>query len=179
MRPKALAALAAAFLVGGCGSGVNGQRHQRQLFATYLAQVEPIRLGVNRLLDEADPILSAYGDHHLASSVANRRMNDLERRFASYAERIATVRVAPAGMRAAQRAYAHTYVLEDGYLSALAAALPGREFDALPDTQSQQRDTITGWRIQLELTAKRLGIRLPADIQAAGRGEIAPSPTGS
>jgi hypothetical protein len=69
-------------------------------------------------------------------------------------------------------------VLEDSYLSALAAALPEREFDDLPDTQARQRAAITGWRIRLEVVAHRLGIRLPMDIQAAGRGEIAPSPVG-
>ena len=54
-----------------------------------------------------------------------------------------------------------------------------RSFDELPRTQSQQRAAIIGWRIQLEVEAHGLGLRLPADLQAAGRGEIAPSPTGS
>jgi len=105
-------------------------------------------------------------------------MNALERRFAVYARRIAAVEPVPASLRSAGRAYAHTYVLEDSYLSALAAALPKREFDGLPDTQAQQRAAIIGWRIRLEVVARRLGIRLPRDIQAAGRGEIAPSPLG-
>jgi hypothetical protein len=70
-------------------------------------------------------------------------------------------------------------VLEDAYLSALAAALPERRFDDLPHTQNRQRAAIVGWRIQLEVLAQRLGVRLPADLQAAGRGEIAPSPSGS
>lgn len=70
-------------------------------------------------------------------------------------------------------------MLEDAYLSALTAALPEHRFDALPDTQSQQRAAIVAWRVQLEVLASRLNVSLPADIQAAGRGEIAPSPSGS
>jgi len=171
-------ALAAALLLGGCGTSGDSQA-QRQVFVTYLARVEPIRLGVNKLLGRADPTLSAYNDRRLAPRAAQRRMDALERRFAIYATRIAAVPVVPRAMRVAQQAYAHTYVLEDAYLSSLAAALPEHQFDALPRTQSQQRATIIGWRIRLELTAKRLGVRLPADIQVAGRGEIAPSPTGS
>jgi hypothetical protein len=106
-------------------------------------------------------------------------MERLERRFAVYAVRIAEVGRVPAALRSAHRAYAHTYVLEDAYLSALAAALPEREFDRLPDTQNRQRGAIVAWRIRLEVLAGRLGVRLPADLQAAGRGEIAPSPAGS
>jgi hypothetical protein len=105
-------------------------------------------------------------------------MDALERRFAVYARRIAAVGQVPASLRAAARAYAHTYVLEDSYLSALAAALPEREFDGLPNTQARQRAAIIGWRIRLEVVARRLGIGLPGDLQVAGRGEIAPSPLG-
>jgi hypothetical protein len=143
-----------------------------------VAQVEPIRLGVNRLLERADPILAAYRDHRLSPRRAQRRMGALERGFAAYAKRIAALRPVPAALRAANRAYAHTYVLEDSYLNALVAALPERDFESLPDTQSRQRAAIIAWRIRLEVVADRLGIRLPADLQAAGRGEIAPSPLG-
>jgi hypothetical protein len=45
----------------------------------------------------------------------------------------------------------------------------------LPSTQDQQRLTIIEWRTQLQLAAARAGFALPADIQQAGRGEIAPS----
>jgi hypothetical protein len=134
---------------------------------------------VNRLLDRADPILSAYGEDRIGAGAAQRRMDRLERRFAVYAVRIAAVGQVPPGLRSAQRSYAHTYVLEDAYLSALAAALPERRFDDLPHTQNRQRAAIVGWRIRLEVLAQRLGVRLPADLQAAGRGEIAPSPSGS
>lgn len=142
-------------------------------------RVEPIRLGVNRLLDRADPTLSAYGEHNLGTRVALRRIEELERRFAAYAVEIATVQPVPEALRTAQESYAHTYVLEDAYLSALTAALPERQFDDLPNTQSQQRAAIVAWRIRLEVLANRLKVRLPADIQAAGRGEIAPAPLGS
>jgi hypothetical protein len=173
-------ALAATLVVAGCGSSGHGEpRSERGSLQAYLHQVEPIRLQVNRLLDRADPILSAYRTHRLTAVAAQRRMSALERRFAAYAVRIAAVRDVPAALRSAQRSYAHTFVFEDAYLSALTAALPEREFDDLPDTQSQQRAAIIAWRIQLELLAERLGVGLPADLQAAGRGEIAPSPGGS
>ncbi len=144
----------------------------------YLSRVEPIRLAVNRLLDRADPVLAAYRDRRLTPGQARRRMGALERRFATAARRIAEVEAVPASLRAAHRAYAHAYVLEDSYLSALAAALPERDFESLPDTQARQRAAIIAWRIRLEVVARRHGIQLPADLQAAGRGEIAPSPRG-
>jgi hypothetical protein len=129
-------------------------------------------------LDRADPILSAYRDHRLSASRARSRVDALERRFAVYARRIAAVGPVPGSLRSAARAYAHTYVLEDSYLSALAAALPSREFGELPNTQARQRAAIIAWRIRLEVVARRLGFRPPADLQVAGRGEIAPSPLG-
>ena len=177
MRAAALAA-ASALILGGCGDAPSDRTQARASIQSYLSQVEPIRLGVNRLLDRADPILAAYREHRLGPHEAQLRMNALERRFAAYARRIAALRSMPAEMRAAHRAYAHTYVLEDSYLSALAAALPARDFEGLPATESRQRAAIIDWRIRLEVLARRLGIRLPRDIQVAGRGEIAPSPLG-
>jgi hypothetical protein len=174
---KALALLAAALTVVGCGE--SGSRSERDSLRAYLARVEPIRLGVNRLLDRADPILAAYQADRLSAGGARRRMSQLERRFAAYAKRIAVVRGAPDPLRSAARSYAQTYVLEDAYLSALAAALPGHRFDHLPDTQNEQRAAIIGWRVQVEVLAARLHVALPVDLQAAGRGEIAPSPSGS
>jgi hypothetical protein len=169
--------LTAALAIAGCGQS-NAPSAQGALKA-YLARVEPIRLQVNRLLDRADPTLSAYGEHRLSARIAHRRIDQLERRFAAYAVEIATVRPVPEALRTAQESYAHTYVLEDAYLSALTAALPERQFDDLPNTQSRQRAAIVAWRIRLEVLANRLKVRLPADIQVAGRGEIAPSPSGS
>ena len=135
------AAAAAALALAGCGSNGN-PAVARPALQAYVARVEPIRLGVNRLLDRADPILSAYHDHRLGRREARRRMDALERRFAVYTVKIAALRPVPAAIRAVHEAYAHTYVLEDAYLSALAAALPDREFDNLPRTQDRQRASI-------------------------------------
>lgn len=173
MSRRALALGAAALAIAGCGSGSSPS--PRDQLAAYVSRVEPIRLRVNRLLDRADPTLSALSDHRLATPAAQRRLSRLEQRFAADAVKIAAV-TPPASLRDAQRAYAHTYVLEDSYLSALVAALPDRSFDNLPHTQTQQRAAITAWRIQLELQATKLHLPLPPDLQAAGRGEIAPSP---
>jgi hypothetical protein len=38
---------------------------------------------------------------------------------------------------------------------------------------------IIQWRTDLTVLARRAALDLPADLQAAGRGEIAPSPGGS
>lgn len=151
----------------------------RGSLSSYLAAVEPIRLRVNHLLDGADPILGAYREHRISPTVAWRRINALEERFAADAVRIADVGHVPPPLRAAQRRYAHTFVFEDAYLSSLAAAIPDRAFDDLPDTQDRQRRAIIAWRIAVESTAARQGLKLPADLKAAGRGEIAPSPDGS
>jgi hypothetical protein len=178
----ALSLAAAALLLAGCGQGAQGEPASpspRRQLESYVARVEPIRLQVNRLLDGADPTLSAYGDRRLGAGAAQRRIEALEHRFAAYAVRISALHPVPAELRAAQASYAHTYVFEDAYLSALAAAIPEREFDELPDTQDRQRAAIVAWRIRLEVLANRLGVKLPADLQAAGRGEIAPSPSGS
>jgi hypothetical protein len=185
---KALSLLlgGAAIVIAGCGGGGSATsstssepRPVRGSLSSYLAEVEPIRNGVNRLLDGADPILDAYREHRIGPAVAARRMGALERHFAAYAVRIASVRDVPAALRAAQREYAHTFVFEDAYLSTLVAAIPDRDFDELPDTQDRQRDAIIAWRIAVEALAARQGTKLPADLQAAGRGEIAPSPDGS
>lgn len=183
MTGRGIAPIAVAVLatLAGCGQGetTSSTSSPRGQLEAYLARVEPIRLRVNRLLDGADPILSAYGEHRLGARAAGRRFGSLERRFATSARTIAEVHPVPAPLRSAQASYAHTYVLEDAYLSALTAALPERRFGELPDTQSRQRAAIVAWRIALEVAAHRLGVRLPADLQAAGRGEIAPSPSGS
>jgi hypothetical protein len=169
---------AAAFALAGCGSGSAQSASPAGELRAYVARVEPLRLAVNRLLDRADPILEAYREHRIGPRTAQRRFGRLERRFAGYAAQVAAIRPLPDDLRAAASAYAHTYVLEDSYLSALTAALPGRAFDDLPDTQDRQRAAIIAWRIRLEVLGHRLGVGLPADLQRAGRGEIAPSPVG-
>jgi hypothetical protein len=91
---------------------------------------------------------------------------------------VAAVTPVPPLLRAAQRAYAHTYVQEDAYLRALVAALPARRWDTLPHTESEQRRALLAWRSTLALEAARLHVPLPHDIQIAGRDEITPSPLG-
>jgi hypothetical protein len=175
-------ALTAATL-GGCGGGsasgsVSIQR-QRAALVSYLRQVEPIRLAVNRLLEGADPILSAYRDGRISSQQASLRMGALERRFAAYTLDMAALQPATAQLRSLNEPYAHTYILEDAYLSALNTGLAERNLDGLPDTQAAQRAAIIQWRTDLAVLARRTALNLPGDLQAAGRGEIAPSPGGS
>ena len=161
----------------GCGSDTT-TADRRQALEEYVAKVQPIRLGINELLDKADPILEGYADGDLTAAQAKRRMGRLERGVARYAVQIAEVEPVPDEMRAAQDAYAHTFVLQDTYLSTLVAALPTRSFDELPHFQDQQRAAIIAWRTRLQVLADRWGAKLPADLQVAGRGEISPSPTG-
>jgi hypothetical protein len=172
-----------AVAAGGCGAGAGSPQpsaaKQRTALAGYLRQIEPLRLAVNRLLEGADPILSAAHEHRLSGHGAAQRMGALERRFAAFAVDIAAIEPAWGKLRSLQATYAHTYVLEDSYLSALTLGLQEGEFDHLPDTQSEQRAAIIQWRMGLEVLARHVGYRLPGDLQVAGRGEIAPSPDGS
>ena len=145
----------------------------------YVAEVEPIRLAVNQLLTEADPILSAFHDHRMTGDQASAAMDALERRFAAYTVQIAEVRPLAGPLAQLNAPLVHTFVQEDAYLSALTAALPGGDFGSLPNTQSEQRAAIIAWRTQLQVYADRYRVTLPADLQQAGRGDIAPSPGGS
>jgi hypothetical protein len=167
----------AALTIAGCGSDTT-TADRRHALEDYVAAVQPIRLGINRLLDRADPILEGYRDGDLTAREAQRRIDRLERGVAAYAVRIAAIDAVPNEMHAAHDAYAHTFVLQDTYLSALAAAIPGREFDELPHFQNEQRAAIIAWRTRLQVLADRWGAKLPADLQVAGRGEISPSPEG-
>jgi len=168
---------AVAVTLTACGSDTT-TADRRHALEDYVGEVQPIRLGINELLDRADPILEGYRDGELTAKQAQRRLNGLERGVARYAVQIASVEDVPDEMRAAQDAYAHTFVLQDTYLSALAAALPSRAFDELPHFQNAQRAAIIAWRTRLEVLARRWGATLPADLQIAGRGEISPSPNG-
>jgi hypothetical protein len=179
MRTCSLAAVCGCILaIAGCGSGGDSQPSgpsQRAALARYLHQIEPVRLSVNRLLEGADPILGAFRQHKLTHAAAAQRMGVLERRFADYAIQIAAIRPATAQLRALHNLYAHTYVLEDSYLNALVAGLHSDKLDNLPNTQNDQRAAIIQWRFGLTVLAHRVGLRLPADLQQAGRGEVAPS----
>jgi hypothetical protein len=145
----------------------------------YVAQVEPVRLGVNRLLLGADPILDGFRTHAITPQAAGDQMSALERRFASYVVAAEAIDPQNAVLRKLNAPYANTYYLQDNYLSVLAAALPNNSFDDLPNTQNAQRLAIIEWRTQLQVVADAAKVRLPADLQRAGRGEIAPAPTGS
>lgn len=143
-----------------------------------MGQVEPIRLAVNKLLDGADPILHAFATGGIQREEAARRMGGLERRFASYTVDIAAVDPPSAQLRALNAPYAGTYVLEDAYLSALTAGLAAGNLENLPHTQDVQRAAIVRWRTRLTVLADLARAPLPADLQRAGRGEIAPAPGG-
>jgi uncharacterized coiled-coil protein SlyX len=164
-------------LVAGCGADTD-DADRRQALEDYVATVEPIRLGINELLDGADPILEGYADGELTAPEARRRLGRLERRAAGYAVQIAALEPVPDDVRAAHDAYAHTFVLQDTYLSALVAALQERAFDELPHFQNQQRAAIIAWRTRLRVLADRYEAKLPSDLEVAGRGEISPAPTG-
>jgi hypothetical protein len=166
-----------ALLGAGCG-GDTTTADRRQALEDYVAAVQPIRLGINDLLDKADPILEGYDEGDLSAAQAERRMGRIERGAAGYAVRIASIDDVPDEMRAAQDAYAHTFVLQDTYLSALTSVLKDRTFDELPHFQNRQRAAIIAWRTRLEVLAGRWGATLPANLQIAGRGEISPAPTG-
>jgi hypothetical protein len=170
-----------ALLLAGCGSSATGDA---AALRSYLAQIEPLRLAVNQLLAQADPILSAACDHQISPAEAGRRFGRLERRFAAYTEQIASIQPQTNALRHAHTIYLHTYCLEDSYLSALTNALPSGIFNGLPHTANQQVTAIIEWRTDLTVLAQRAHLHLPADLQIAGRGEIAPSltedsPTGS
>ncbi|HEY2522541.1 MAG TPA: hypothetical protein VGJ19_20695 [Streptosporangiaceae bacterium] len=145
----------------------------------YVTAVEAVRLPVNRLLDQADPILDAFHDHRITPAVASARMGAMEQQFAALTVEMDTIAPANPALARINAPYAHTYVLEDTYLAALASGLADNDFDGLPDTQDQQRQAIVAWRTALEVAAARVGYVLPGDIQQAGRGEIAPGVNGS
>jgi hypothetical protein len=144
----------------------------------YVAKVEQVRLPVNWLLLGADPILDGYRTHTITPQAAGDEMSQLEHRFASCLVSVQSLDPADSTLSKLDAPYANTYYLEDNYLSVLAADLPGNDFDNLPDTQNAQRLAIIEWRTQLQVAANVAVVRLPADLQQAGRGEIAPSPTG-
>lgn len=158
--------------LSGCGGSSNTTSPSH--LHNYVAAVERVRLPVNTLLNGADPILDAYHAHTITPAVASQRMGALESGFAGYA--LAMQQIAPKdkALRTINAGYAHTYFLEDSYLATLSSDLVDGDFDNLPDTQDAQRLTIIEWRIQLEQIAATMHLTLPADIQQAGRGEIAP-----
>lgn len=176
-RLAVLGVVAAALVITGASSGPAPV--PSGALRSYLHAVEPIRLGVNRLLGTADPILDAFRAHQSTGDEAAAAMDTLERRFADATVRINVLAPSDPTLARINAPYAHTYILEDAYLSALVAALPSGNFSTLPNTQNDQRASIIEWRTQLEVLARRSHARLPADLQQAGRGEIAPGVSGS
>lgn len=169
--------------LSGCGTGSTSPAtsaipDHREL-ERYVSQVEPIRLGVNRLLDGADPILKAFKTRHISDAAAAAHMAALEWRFAAFTVEIAAIQPPSDPLRSLHAGYAETYVLEDAYLSALVSGLASRTLEHLPNTQSAQRAAIIRWRTGLTVLALKARVPRPADLQQAGRGEIAPSPGGS
>jgi hypothetical protein len=118
-------------------------------------------------------------ERRLTRAKAGREMGELERRFAAYTIRVAAIQPDTPALCSLHAVYAHTYILEDAYLSVLASGLAQGELADLPDTQAAQRAAIIAWRTGLAVLADQAGVTLPADLQQAGRGEIAPSPVGS
>jgi hypothetical protein len=186
-RPKRL--VVSACVAGGAllslaacgGGGSDGSGDGTVPAATiraYVAAVEKVRLPVNDLLDGADPILNALHEHRISPAQASARMNRLERVFARYLLAAQQIDPSNSQLKTINRPYADTYFYEDAYLATLASDLREGDFDNLPDTQGAQRLAIIKWRTELEEIAARSGVTLPADLQQAGRGEIAPGPSG-
>jgi hypothetical protein len=184
------AGIVALLAIAGCGSA--GGKAAGDIAATtgspaptaaqivaYVRAVEQVRLPVNTLLGRADPILAARHDHRISATAASARMDALEHRFASYTLTMQLIHPSNPALLAINAPYAATYLDEDSYLATLSADLVDGDFDNLPDTQAAQRLAIVTWRTGLEVVARRAGVPLPADLQQAGRGEIAPSPDGS
>jgi hypothetical protein len=146
---------------------------------SYINAVQKIRLPVNALLGGADAILDPYHDHTISPKVAANRFSNLERQFAIYARQMQEITPPDSTLARINTPYAQTYFFEDSYLATLASDLHEGDFDNLPNTQDAQRLAIIRWRIALEVLADRLHVTLPANLQQAGRGEIAPSIEGS
>jgi hypothetical protein len=130
------------------------------------------------LLQGADPIIDGFREHTRTDGQSAAKMGALEESFADYTAEMAEVQPSDPALAAINTPYAHTFILEDSYLNALVNGMAEDDVDDLPDTQSDQRAAIIEWRVQLEVLGKRLGVALPADLQQAGRGEIAPSVSG-
>jgi hypothetical protein len=112
-----------ALLLSGCGSvgatPSSGADPGLAELRAYVAEVEQVRLPVNNLLGDADPILAAYHDHKTSPDAASGEMGKLEERFASYMFTMESIDPASAELKRINAPYAETYFFEDSYLSAL------------------------------------------------------------
>ncbi len=180
-RVSAISIAFAALAISACGQASVPPAHPATTASdlkSYLAAIEPIRLGVNALLNNADPIIDDFKDKKLTDAQASAQMGSLEQSFADFTVEVNALQPTDATLAAINAPYAHTFILEDSYLNALVNGLAEDDFDSLPDTQSDQRAAIIEWRVQLEVLAQQLHVSLPEDLQQAGRGEIAPSVSG-
>jgi hypothetical protein len=159
--------------LAGCGG--RGNTVSAGSLRSYVTAVEAVRLPVNTLLNGADPILDAYHEHQITPAQAAQKMGALEQQFAGYTLAMQQVSARGKALTALNTPYAQTYFFEDSYLATLASDLNDGSFENLPNTQDAQRLAIIRWRVQLEVLAAKAHVTLPADIQQAGRGEIAPS----
>lgn len=179
LRRRLLVAGALSTVIASCGqTPVAHAATSAAALKAYIASIEPIRLGVNTLLNGADPIIDGWKDHKLTDEQASAQMGTLEAAFADYTVDMAALRASDPTLASINAPYAHTFILEDSYLNALVSGLDEGDFSQLPDTQADQRAAIIEWRVELEVLASILHVTLPADLQQAGRGEIAPSVTG-
>jgi hypothetical protein len=172
-------ALAVGLVATAAPAGARRPTVPARALRSYIGQIERVRLPVDKLLDGIDPILDAFHAKRTTSAQASAQMNALEERFAGYVLAMQEIDPRNPTLNRVNKPYAYTYYLEDNFLSTLASDLNEGDFDNLPTTQDQQRLAIIIWRTQLELLAKLDGVTLPGDLQQAGRGEIAPSLSGS
>jgi hypothetical protein len=176
----ALFATSLTLVLAGCGNEARPTTRASDptgsALTSYIARIEPIRLAVNLLLNRADPIIEASREHQMTATQAARKMGQLEQRFAQYTVDVEAIQPHIPTLQSLHAEYAHTYILEDAYLSALVTGLAERHLEGLPNTQAEQRAAIIDWRTGLTVLAHETNTHLPADLQQAGRGEIAPNP---
>lgn len=79
---------------------------------------------------------TAFRDHRITRKQAAQRIGVLELRFAAFTVKVNEVRPTAPPLRALQAEYAHTYILEDAYLSALVSGLANDELGDLPNTRT-------------------------------------------
>jgi hypothetical protein len=175
-RTAFVAAVAGVSSVGLAGCGGGSTQPKADEVRSYVTAVEKVRLPVNDLLEGADPIFDDLHDKKITPQQASDRFDALERRFAGYLVMVQKIAPSNPVLAAINRPYANTYFFEDNYLATMASDLAEGDFDNLPNTQDQQRLAIIIWRTKLQVIADKAGVTLPADIQQAGRGEIAPAP---
>ena len=89
----------------------------------YVHEIEAIRLPVDDLLEQADPILDGAHDKTVTPAVASQRMSALEQRFAGYLVAVNAIVPANAVLAELHAPYAHTYFYA-GYESTSGTPFP-------------------------------------------------------